>query len=197
MTMSRALATAFTVLSALLLVGEAGAQGDVEAGARKAGPCAACHGPGGNSVIPGTPSLAAQPAWFTHWALIKLRDGRRKDPVMAPLAAPLSDQDMADFSAYYAGQAPAPRPQPVDAKKATAGKTLWVTHNCTHCHRPDLAGQNQVPRVAGQDLTYLLKMLRAYRAQTAGDLEGLMTQAAQPLSDADIESLAHYMAGFQ
>jgi cytochrome c553 len=37
-------------------------------------------------------------------------------------------------------------------------------------------------------------MLRAYRAGTAGDLEGLMTIAAQPLSDADIEDLAHYLA---
>lgn len=143
----------------------------------------------------GTPSLAGQPAWFTHWALFKFRDGRRKDPVMAPFATSLSDADMSDLSAYYAAQAPRPRAQAVDTAKAAAGRELTSGHHCTSCHKPDLTGQNQVPRLAGQDLEYLLKMLRAYRAQTAGDLEGLMTQAAQPLSDADIEHLAHFLAG--
>jgi len=169
---------------------------DLEAGRRKAEPCAHCHGAGGNATIVGTPSLAGQPAWFTHWTLFKFRDGRRKDPVMSPFAATLSDADMADLSAYYAAQAPRPRAQVVDAVKAAAGGQLAVGYNCTSCHKPDLSGQNQVPRVAGQDLEYLLKILRAYKAQTAGDLEGLMTQAAQPLSDADIERLAHFMAAF-
>ena len=168
--------------------------GDVDAGRRKTEPCAACHGADGNATIVGMPSLAGQPAWFTHWALIKFRDGRRKDPVMSPFAARLSDVDMADLSAYYAAQPPRRRPQAVDAAKAAAGKELASLHHCTSCHRPDLSGQNQVPRLAGQDLEYLLKLLRAYKAQTAGDLEGLMTQAAQPLSAADIENLAHFMA---
>lgn len=167
---------------------------DLEAGRRKAEPCGACHGADGNATIAGTPSLAAQPAWFTHWTLIKLRDGRRKDQVMSPFAVNLSDADMADLSAYYAAQPARRRPQAVDATKAAAGRELASLHNCTSCHRPDLSGQNQVPRVAGQDLRYLIKLLRAYKAQTAGDLEGLMTQAAQALSEADIENLAHYMA---
>jgi len=177
------------------IAAEVSAQGgDLAAGRRKAEPCGACHGADGNATIPGMPSLAAQPAWFTHWALIKFRDGRRKDPVMSPLAANLSDADMADLSAYYAAQPPRPRTQVVDVAKANDGKRLATLHNCTSCHRPDLSGQHQVPRVAGQDLAYLLKLLRAYKAQTAGDLEGLMTQAAQPLSEADIENLAHFMA---
>jgi len=167
---------------------------DLEAGRRKAEPCGACHGADGNATIVGMPSLAGQPAWFTHWALIKFRDGRRKDPVMSPFAANLSDADMADLSVYYAAQPPRRRPQVVDAAKAAAGKELATLHHCTSCHRGDLSGQNQVPRVAGQDLEYLRKLLRAYKAQTAGDLEGLMTQAAQPLSEADIENLAHFMA---
>jgi len=167
---------------------------DLEAGRRKAEPCGACHGADRNATIVGMPSLAGQPAWFTHWALIKFRDGRRKDPVMSPFAANLSDADMADLSVYYAAQPPRRRPQVVDAAKAAAGKELATLHHCTSCHRGDLSGQNQVPRVAGQDLEYLRKLLRAYKAQTAGDLEGLMTQAAQPLSEADIENLAHFMA---
>lgn len=182
--------------AALAVAGGAAAQADVEAGRSKAEPCAACHGRDGNATIPGTPSLAGQPAWFTHWALIKFRDGRRKDAAMSPFAQNLADADLAGLSAYYAAQSPRPQPRSVDPAKAEDGKRLAALHNCTSCHRPDLSGQHQVPRLAGQDPDYLRKMLRAYKAQTAGDLDGLMTQAAQPLSDADIESLVHFMTGF-
>jgi cytochrome c553 len=167
---------------------------DLEAGRRLAEPCARCHGPDGNATLPGTPSLAGQPAWFTHWALIKFRDGRRTDPLMSPFAANLSDADMAELAAYYAALPPRPRRQVVNAAKAAAGQRLADTHHCTSCHRPDLSGQHQVPRLAGQDLAYLLRLLRAYKARTAADLDGLMTMAAQPLAETDIESLAHYLA---
>ena len=158
-------------------------------------PCAACHGPDGNATLPGMPSLAGQPVFFTHWQLIKFRDGRRKDPGMSPFAANLSDADMADLAAYYATLPPRGRPQAVDATKAAAGQRLAAANYCTSCHRPDLSGQQQVPRLAGQDLEYLLRLLRAYKAQTAADLDGTMTMAVQPLSEADIENLAHYIAG--
>ncbi len=143
----------------MLTTAAAAPAADLEAGRRKAEPCGRCHGADGNATIAGTPSLAGQHAWFTHWTLFKFRDGRRKDPVMSPFAANLSDADLADLSEYYAAQRPRPRAQAVDAAKAAAGREL-------------------------------------YKAQTAGDLEGLMTQAAQPLSDADIERLAHFIAGF-
>ena len=167
---------------------------DPEAGRQKSEPCKACHGADGNATIPGTPSLAGQPVFFTHWQLIKYRDGRRKDPQMSPFAASLSDTDMADLAAFYATQRPTPRPAVTDAQKVAAGKELAQQHHCVSCHRPGLTGHEQIPRLAGQDLTYLVKLLRGFKAQTAGDLDGTMTTAAQPLSETDIENLAHYMA---
>ena len=167
---------------------------DPEAGRRKAEPCAACHGPDGNATIPGTPSLAGQPVYFTHWQLIKYRDGRRKDPVMAPLAATLSDADMADLSAYYAAQRPRRRSSVTDPARVEAGRPLAERHHCTSCHRPGLVGQEQAARLAGQDLDYLLRLLRAFKARTASDLDGTMTVATQPLTDDEIVSLVHYMA---
>jgi len=170
------------------------ATADLEAGRRKAEPCKSCHGADGNTTIPGTPSLAGQPVFFTHWQLIKFRDGRRKDPQMSPFAANLSDADMADLAVYYAAQRPLPRPAATDPAKVAVGRQLAEQHHCVSCHRPGLTGHEQVPRLAGQDLTYLVKLLRGFKAQTAGDLDGTMTIAAQPLSEADIENLAHYMA---
>jgi cytochrome c553 len=74
------------------------------------------------------------------------------------------------------------------------GQRLADVHHCTSCHRPGLVGQQQVPRLAGQEFAYLLKLLRAFKAQTAADLDGAMTMAAQPLSEADIENLVHFIA---
>ena len=169
---------------------------DVDAGRRKAEPCAACHGADGNASVPGMPSLAGQPTFFTHWQLIKYRDGRRKDPQMTPAAVNLSDADMADLAAYYAAQRPKPRPAAIDPVKAAAGQRLAEMHHCISCHRPKLEGFEQVPRLAGQDLTYLLKLIRSFKEKTASDLDGMMTMSAQPLQEADIENLAHFMAGF-
>jgi len=113
---------------------------------------------------------------------------------MTPFAASLSDTDMADLAAFYAAQRPLPRPAVTDPAKVAAGRQLAEQHHCVSCHRPGLVGHEQMPRLAGQDFAYLVKLLRAFKAQTAGDLDGTMTTAAQPLSEADIESLTHYMA---
>jgi cytochrome c553 len=96
-------------LLAATVIGIEADAADLEAGRKKAEVCAACHGPDGNATIPGTPSLAGQPVYFTHWQLIKFRDGRRKDPQMTPFAKNLSDGDMADLAAYYEAQQPKPR----------------------------------------------------------------------------------------
>ena len=166
----------------------------MEAGRRKAEPCAACHGPDGNATIPGTPSLAGQPVYFTHWQLIKYRDGRRTDEQMSPFAKNLTDEDMGDLAAFYAGQKPRARGNAVDPARVAAGRSLVDTYHCASCHTPTLTGQQMAALLAGQDLTYLLRLLRGFRARTAADLDGTMTMAAQPLSAEDVENLAHYIA---
>lgn len=113
---------------------------------------------------------------------------------MAPLAATLSDADMADLSAYYAAQRPLRRAAVTDPARVTAGRPLADLHHCRSCHRPDLVGQEQAARLAGQDLDYLLRLLRAFKARTASDLDGTMTVATQPLTDDEIVNLAHFLA---
>ena len=171
-----------------------GAAADPEAGKRKALVCAACHGSDGNATIPGTPSLAGQPVFFTHWQLIKYKDGRRKDPQMTPFVQSLSDADMADLAAYYQAQTPRRRLAATDPAKVVEGQRLADVHHCTSCHRPSLTGQEQAARLAGQDFDYLLRLLRGFKAKTASDLDGTMTTATQPLTDAEIVSLVHFIA---
>jgi cytochrome c553 len=76
--------------------------GDVEAGKAKSAMCAACHGAAGISAIPMYPNLAGQKEAYTTKQLKDFRAGNRKDPVMAPMAMGLSDEDIANLAAYYA-----------------------------------------------------------------------------------------------
>jgi cytochrome c553 len=190
---SRRLFTLVMLAALVALTHTAAPAADVEAGRRKAEACGACHGPDGNATIPGTPSLAGQPSMYTHWQLIKFRDGRRKDPKMSPFAEKLDDADMADLAAYFQAQTARPRQATTDPAKVAAGKELAATHHCTSCHRPELTGQEQAPRLAGQDYDYLLKLLSGFKTKTSSDLDGTMTMAAQPLRQEDIENLVHFI----
>ena len=80
------------------------AAGDAAAGKAKSAVCAACHGPDGNSSNPLWPNLAGQHAAYLVKQLKDFKSGARKDPVMAPMAVPLSDKDMENLAAYYSSQ---------------------------------------------------------------------------------------------
>ena len=75
--------------------------GDAAAGKAKAAVCAACHGAEGISAIPMYPNLAGQKEAYLSKQLKDFKAGTRKDPVMAPMAMPLTDEDIANLSAYY------------------------------------------------------------------------------------------------
>jgi cytochrome c553 len=177
------------------LIGSAsGGAADLEAGRDKTAVCVPCHGRDGNSTNRDMPSLAGQPPLYTYYQLLQFREGQRVDPQMSPVAVGLSDADMQDMAAYYAAQTPAAPRGTGDPERLEAGRKLVQTHHCDSCHVPGLVGQNHIPRLAGQHYEYLLKQLRAYKAQTRTDLDGSMTMAAQPLSAEDIEILAYYLS---
>jgi cytochrome c553 len=79
--------------------------GDVAEGKAKSGTCAACHGEGGGKpLMPIYPILAGQHADYLAKALHDYKSGVRKDPIMAGQAGPLTEQDIADLTAYFASQ---------------------------------------------------------------------------------------------
>lgn len=64
--------------------------------------CAACHGAQGDSQNSAYPKLSGQFAAYLDAQLHALRDGSRPASVMAVAARSLSDQDIANLSAYLA-----------------------------------------------------------------------------------------------
>jgi len=98
----------FQFILALLLASAANMiwAGDIEAGKLKAASCVACHGAQGKSIIPGYPHLAGQKAAYLVTSLKSFKSGERTNPVMSPMAAPLSDEDMTDLAAFFASLDP-------------------------------------------------------------------------------------------
>ena len=169
---------------------------DAEAGRQKAeAVCAACHGPGGISQNPTVPSLAGQRNDYVVLALYQLRAGHRPSETMAQFAKPLSDNDLGNLAAYYSALKPWRSARQASPAALADGPTLAQQKNCVQCHAPGLAGQEHIPRLAGQQIEYLTVQLRLFKAATRGDIDGNMTSAAQELTNKDIDILTDYISG--
>jgi cytochrome c553 len=187
----KALALAL-MLGAGGLVPPAGAQDD--AAARKlAQPCFACHGPDGNSTLPAYPILAGQTWRYVYIELKDFKEGRRNDPVMSPMAASLSRDDMIALGNFFAAQKPKPIAFTADPKRVEAGKKVSDAVLCPMCHLGGFVGQNEIPRVAGQWPDYVKKQLHDFKARRRTNDGGNMTSVSATLSEDDIENLAHYI----
>jgi cytochrome c553 len=61
----------------------------------------------------------------------------------------------------------------------------------------DYSGQNQVPRLAGQDEAYLVYSMKQFRDNPGPGRDTIMAAVLRGLSDADLANLAHYLATFK
>ena len=88
----------------LMSAGSAFAAGDSIAGQAKSAVCAACHGPSGVSTNPEWPNIVGQKPSYIVKQLKAFRDGSRANPLMSPMAKPLSDADIEDLAAFFSRQ---------------------------------------------------------------------------------------------
>lgn len=202
---SRYLAAALAVALATVAL-PARAAGDAAAGQAKAVTCAACHGVDGNSLNPEWPSLAGQHESYIVKQLQAFKSGARQNVLMSGQAMALSDQDMADIAAYFAGQKPAAKA--ADPALVDVGQRLYRGGNrdagvpaCLACHGPDGLGNLTAawPMVAGQQANYTAAQLAAYRSgerKTDGDTQ-IMRNVAARLTDDEIKAVASYIQGLQ
>lgn len=93
--------TLLIILFAILMTHGYVYAADMDAARAKATVCAACHGPKGISTNPLWPNLAGQHDQYLAKQLKAFREGSRKDPMMSPQAAGLSDADLDNLAAYF------------------------------------------------------------------------------------------------
>lgn len=161
----------------------------------KAEVCLGCHGPAGNSNQVQYPILAGQTPRYLYLQLRDFKEGRRSNELMSPMATNLTREEMRELADYFSQQKHAPQNFKSDPAKERLGKIKADETLCTMCHLGGFAGQNEIPRVAGQHYDYIVKQLHDFRDHKRTNDAGNMTSIANTLSDADIENLAHYLCG--
>lgn len=195
MSLPRLFAGCGIALVATLAHAQTGSTPGAETVPAKTAVCAACHGPGATSTQPLYPILAGQTARYLYLELRDFQAGRRTDPIMSPMAAGLTPDEMHALADYYARQTPPVQSFKVDPEKARLGKITADQTLCTMCHLGGFKGQNEIPRVGGQNYAYIVKQLTAFKNRTRTNDAGSMTSVASSLSADDIENLAQYVAG--
>ena len=187
--------------------------GKIADGATKSAVCASCHGPNGNSVNPDWPRLAGQSAVYIAEQLRLFRSGVRNNPVMKPLAATLSDQDIDDLAVYYEAQTLVGLE--ADPSYWKAGEALYLSGDearsvpaCVACHGPVGRGNLAAgyPALRAQQSVYVVKQLNDYasgarysgaNAATASRNGVMMLTIAKRLSPEQIRDVASYVQGMR
>ena len=163
------------------------AAGNVAAGKTAAASCSGCHGDGGVSGNPATPSLAGQEAQYFVAAMRAYKDGSRNNSTMKGPATAVDEATAKNLAAYYAGQTP---------KAPQVGKPLSVAEwaeRCDRCH--GVNGNSTDPRapaLASQRADYLERVMLAYKKGERKSKE--MAVMSEGLDDDLIAALGSYYA---
>ena len=157
------------------------------AGKAAAAGCAGCHGDSGISQIPGMPSLVGLDPQYLVAAINAYKGGQRKNDMMTALVAALGDADINKIAMFYATQKPG-RAQTPAAGNKDAGKAAAAA--CDGCHGG--AGSGTTPSLAGQDSTYFVAAMGAYKDGSRAN--PLMKGQASAIGDAAASDIAAWYA---
>lgn len=181
-------------------------KGDIKAGEGKISLCIGCHGIVGYQAsfpeIHKVPKISGQGAKYITSALNAYKKGERKHPTMRGIAASLSDQDIADVSAYYeASGVVAGAAAPVKAADGSTKAMDLVTKGaCASCHGDSFSKpiDPSYPKIAGQHSDYLYVALKSYKIENnpqVGRGNAIMGGVAKQFSNAELKELANYVGG--
>ncbi len=180
-----------------------GAKGDAQAGARKVAMCIGCHGiPGYQASFPEihkVPMISGQTEGYLAASLAAYKKGDRRHPTMRGIAVSLTDQDIADVSAYYAAQGSNPEVPDTAAPAPARVADLLNKGACLSCHGANFNKpiDGTYPKIAGQHADYLFVALRSYRTQgnvNIGRANPIMGGIVQQFSNTELKAMADYLA---
>ncbi len=165
--------------------GEVAGEVAYQEGAEAAAGCIGCHGEHGISTTPGIPSLAGQQPVYLMVSTQEYASGSRGHVEKEEMLRGLGEVDIEKMALYFASQAPELR-DPPPFGDPDAGEPL--TANCGSCHGARGISQDpMVPNLAGQEPTYLVNAIKAYRSNERSH-EDMVTDK----SDGEIDSIAAF-----
>lgn len=157
-------------------------------------PCLACHGEKGQSVKPEVPSLGGQPEFYLTVQLLMFRDRLRAVDVMNKTLLGFSNDDLRNTAAFLAKLPPPQSGGTADPARVEKARAIIGQNHCNVCHDRDFAGQQNVPRLAGQREDYLVKALREHKDNTRRGYDASMADVIYHISDEQIADLAYFLA---
>ncbi len=184
-------------------------KGDAKAGETKNAMCIGCHGiPGYQSSFPEVykvPMISGQSAKYIASALNAYKKGERKHPTMRNIADSLSDQDIADLSAYYSAHgavAGAELPAKPAKEPSAEVQALLNKANCASCHGANFNKpvDPSYPKIGGQHADYLFVALKAYKTENnpkVGRGNAIMAGMAKQYTNAELKQLANYLSSVE
>lgn len=152
--------------------------------------CANCHGDEGISKTTDVPNLAGQNPIYLLEQIRKFGAGERKDPFMEGLIKVLSEEERLQIALFYASAKVLPSAS--DSLLAERGRLLYLKL-CNRCHGDKAYGNEEIPRIAGQKVPYLVQSVTRYRDGTGIRNSQLMAIATSPLKNDEIVALANYL----
>ena len=180
--------------------------GDAKAGEGKNSMCIGCHGIAGYKAtfpeVYQVPMISGQNAKYLSNALHAYQKGDRKHPSMRGIAQSLTDQDIADLSAYYSARGVVPGAE-LAAKPANVAsaevQALLNKANCASCHGANFSKpiDPSYPKLAGQHADYLFVALKAYKVENnpkVGRANAIMAGMAKQYTNAELKQLASYLS---
>ena len=163
--------------------------------------CAACHTNDGSRGSPANPILQGQHPEYLVKQLTEFKAGKRANAIMMGMAAALSEDDMKNVAAFYAGKT-AKAGFAKNKELVALGEKIYrggiADRNvpaCAACHSPTGAGiPAQYPRLGGQHADYTEAQLVAFRGGVHKN-STQMTGVAAKMNDREIKAVADYIAG--
>jgi cytochrome c553 len=162
----------------------------IEAGQKASFFCVNCHGESGISKIPEVPNLAGQNPAYLLEQIRKFGAGERKDQFMQGLIKVLKDDERVQIALYFGNQNVPP--SKADPSQVARGKELF-TKLCVRCHGEAARGDATIPRLAGQQIPYVVTSVTRYRDGTGVRNNQLMSIATSTLKNEDIKAIANYL----
>ncbi|WP_293661925.1 c-type cytochrome [Rhodoferax sp. OV413] len=181
-----------------------GVKGDAQAGAKKNAMCIGCHGIVGYQAsfpeVYKVPKISGQSGPYIAAALNAYKKGERKHPTMKGIALTLTEQDIADLSAFYEASGVV-EGAPVLAKAAASSErmnALLAKGNCASCHGESLSKpiDPSYPKIAGQYSDYLYVALKSYKTEGNANIgrgNAIMGGIAKQYSNAELKELSNYI----
>jgi cytochrome c553 len=172
-------------------------------GKEKSELCQSCHGKEGISLEPLIPKLAGQYANYIAKQLRNFQSGARVHQIMAAIAETISNEDLADITAYFASQpmmkGDGTEGNPLGKKLFLEGDMTRMMVACVNCH--GVNGKGKTPRnsvfpvLGGQHKDYLRGQLLNFRGgDRANSPGGVMNIITQKMTDAELEALVDYIS---